>query len=127
MRLRMGPRLSLQIDVPDTLRAIAMPPMMLQTLVENAIKHGLEPKPGGGTVWILARRDDNTVSITVADDGRGFSDASGGTGIGLKNVRERLRLIYGSDASLSVVSNAPEGVAATITLPLRNETTEPAS
>lgn len=127
MRLRMGPRLSLQIDVPDALRAIAMPPMMLQTLVENAIKHGLEPKPGGGTVWILARRDDNTVSITVADDGRGFSDASGGTGIGLKNVRERLRLIYGTDASLSVVSNAPEGVAATITLPLRNETTEHAS
>jgi sensor histidine kinase YesM len=123
----MGPRLSLQIDVPDALRAIAMPPMMLQTLVENAIKHGLEPKPGGGTVWILARRDDNTVSITVADDGRGFSDASGGTGIGLKNVRERLRLIYGTDASLSVVSNAPEGVAATITLPLRNETTEHAS
>ena len=124
MRLRMGPRLALQIDVPDTLRAMAIPPMMLQTLVENAIKHGLEPKPGGGTVWILARRDDNAVSITVADDGRGFSDAGGGTGIGLKNVRERLRLIYGADASLSVVGNAPEGVAATITVPLRTETTD---
>ncbi|WP_445146468.1 sensor histidine kinase [Dyella sp. Tek66A03] len=119
MKLRMGPRLSLQIDVPDALRAISLPPMMLQTLVENAIKHGLEPKPGGGTVWILARHDEDRVSITIADDGRGFSDASGGTGIGLKNVRERLRLIYGSAASLSVVGNAPEGVASTITVPRR--------
>lgn len=127
MRLRMGPRLALQIDVPDALRATALPPMMLQTLVENAIKHGLEPKPGGGTIWILARRDDGAIAITVADDGRGFSEASGGTGIGLKNVRERLRLIYGSDASLSVVGNVPEGVAATITVPLRTDTTDNAS
>ena len=117
MRLRMGPRLSLQIDVPDALRAVSLPPMMLQTLVENAIKHGLEPKPGGGTIWILARQDGDVVAITIADDGRGFSDASGGTGIGLKNVRERLRLIYGAAASLSVVGNAPEGVASTITVP----------
>ena len=122
-KLRMGPRLSLQIDVPDALRAITLPPMMLQTLVENAIKHGLEPKPGGGTVWILARRDDGAVAITVADDGCGFSGASGGTGIGLKNVRERLRLIYGSSASLSVVSNVPEGVASTITVPAKIATT----
>ncbi|AIF47521.1 sensor histidine kinase [Dyella japonica] len=127
MRLRMGPRLALQIDVPDTLRAFAIPPMMLQTLVENAIKHGLEPKPGGGTVWILARQDDGAIAITVADDGRGFNEAGGGTGIGLKNVRERLRLIYGAEASLSVVSNAPEGVAATITLPPRSTTTETVS
>ena len=119
MRLRMGPRLSLQLEVPDDLRAVPLPPMMLQTLVENAIKHGLEPKPGGGTVWITARRDDGAVAITVADDGRGFSDASSGTGIGLKNVRERLRLIYGAAASLSVVSNAPEGVASTITVPMQ--------
>ncbi|WP_232823470.1 histidine kinase [Dyella sp. C9] len=119
MKLRMGPRLSLQIEVPDTLRSLPLPPMMLQTLVENAIKHGLEPKPGGGTVWIIARRDDGVVAITVADDGRGFSDATSGTGIGLKNVRERLRLIYGAAASLSVVSNAPEGVASTITVPLK--------
>ncbi|WP_109125518.1 histidine kinase [Dyella sp. C11] len=127
MRLRMGPRLSLQLDVPDVLRAMPMPPMMLQTLVENAIKHGLEPKPGGGTIWILARRDDDAVSITVADDGRGFSEAGGGTGIGLKNVRERLRLIYGTDALLSVVGNVPEGVAATITIPMHNDTTSDAS
>ena len=117
LRIRMGPRLALEVDVPDALRAIQMPSMMLQTLVENAIKHGLEPKPGGGTVWLLARRDDDRVAVTVADDGLGFGVAAGGTGIGLKNVRERLRLIYGERATLSVVANAPQGVAATITVP----------
>jgi len=117
LRIRMGPRLALEVDVPDALRAIQMPSMMLQTLVENAIKHGLEPKPGGGTVWLLARRDDDRIAVTVADDGLGFGVAGGGTGIGLKNVRERLRLIYGERATLSVVANAPQGVAATITVP----------
>jgi len=122
LQLRMGPRLALEINVPDALRAIALPPMMLQTLVENAIKHGLEPKPGGGTVWILARHDGDRIAITVADDGQGFSPVAGGTGIGLKNVRERLQLIYGEHASLAVVANVPEGVAATLTLPSTSST-----
>jgi len=118
LAIRMGPRLHLQIDVPDQLLALSFPPMMLQTLVENAIKHGLEPKPGGGTVWILAREQGRAAAVTVADDGRGFSAEGGGTGIGLRNVRERLRLAYGAAASFSIVANFPSGVAATITLPL---------
>ncbi|HKR75175.1 MAG TPA: histidine kinase [Rhodanobacter sp.] len=117
LKIRMGARLELKIEVPDALRAVTLPPMMLQTLVENAIKHGLEPKPGGGTVWILARRDGDSVAVTVADDGQGFGAAGGGTGIGLKNVRERLQLVYGPRASLAVVANVPEGVAATLTVP----------
>jgi hypothetical protein len=117
LKIRMGARLDLKIDVPEALRGITLPPMMLQTLVENAIKHGLEAKPGGGTVWIFARHDDDSVAITVADDGQGFAAASSGTGIGLKNVRERLQLVYGPRASLAVVANVPEGVAATITVP----------
>ena len=117
LRLRMGDRLALQIQVPDTMKGVPMPPMMLQTLVENAIKHGLEPSPRGGTVWITAREADGKAAITVADDGRGFSDDGGGTGIGLKNVRERLRLAYGDAASFTIVSNYPNGVAATITVP----------
>lgn len=118
LAIRMGPRLALQVDVPDELRRLVFPPMMLQTLVENAIKHGLEPKPGGGTVWILARAVDQVVAVTVADDGRGFSAEGGGTGIGLRNVRERLRLAYGNAASFAIVANFPSGVAATITVPL---------
>lgn len=119
LKLRMGPRLELQLDVPEDLRTVALPPMMLQTLVENAIKHGLEPKPGGGMVWILARRNDERVSITVADDGLGFNALNAGTGIGLRNVRERLQLVYGGDAQLSIVANFPNGVAATIVVPAR--------
>ncbi len=117
LRIRMGSRLSVQVDVPESLRTTPMPPMVLQTLVENAIKHGLEPRTGGGTVWIRARRSDDAVSVTVADDGDGFNAKSSGTGIGLKNVRERLRLLYGSKAALSVVANFPAGVAATLTVP----------
>ncbi|GAB3378710.1 sensor histidine kinase [Massilia agri] len=121
LKIRMGPRLQLQVDIPDALRGVLFPTMMLQTLVENAIKHGLEPKPGGGTVWILARQvaqlEHSAVAVTVADDGRGFTAEGGGTGVGLRNVRERLRLAYGSAASFSIVANFPSGVAATITVP----------
>jgi len=117
LKIRMGPRLSVQVDVPESLRATALPPMMLQTLVENAIKHGLEPRTAGGTVWLRARQHDGEVAVTVADDGEGFTGKGSGTGIGLKNVRERLRLVYGSAATLAVVANFPSGVAATITVP----------
>ncbi len=118
LRLRMGDRLALQMEVPFELRSLPLPSMMLQTLVENAIKHGLEPKPGGGTIWILARGFGDHATLTVADDGQGFNTHSHGTGIGLANLRERLRLMYGAAASFAIVSNFPSGVAATITLPL---------
>ena len=117
LKIRMGERLTMTIDVPDALKGVPLPPMMLQTLVENAIKHGLEPVTGGGSIWILARRTGDDVSVTVADDGRGFNTESSGTGIGLKNLRERLRLAYGEAASFAIVANFPMGVAATITVP----------
>lgn len=117
MKIRMGSRLQVQIEVPDYLKPVLFPSMMLQTLVENAIKHGLEPQTGGGTIWILARAHENNVALTVADDGRGFSVEGAGTGIGLRNVRERLRLAYGNTASFGIVANFPNGVAATINVP----------
>src|SRR3546814_1434680 len=107
LKIRMGSRLSTQVDVPEALYAVAFPSMMLQTLVENAIKHGLESKPGGGTVWIRATGVSREVSVTVDDDGRGFNAASSGTGIGLKNVGERLRLGYGNAAHLSNPATFP--------------------
>jgi hypothetical protein len=118
MRLRMGERLAVHTDVPTEALKVPMPSMMLQTLVENAIKHGLEPKPGGGGIWIRAGVDGSGLSLTVADDGMGFRSDGAGTGIGLKNLRERLRLMYGSAASFSIGNNFPSGVAATITLPV---------
>ena len=121
LKIRMGPRLSVQVDVPEALRGTPLPPMMLQTLVENAIKHGLEPRTGGGTIWIRARATDGDVAVTVADDGDGFNTKTSGTGIGLKNVRERLRLAFGGAASLAVVANFPTGVAATLSVPARYE------
>jgi signal transduction histidine kinase len=117
LRIRMGERLKVQLQVPDALKSVPMPPMMLQTLVENSVKHGLEPEVAGGTVWIIAREVDGKVAVTVADDGRGFSTEGGGTAIGLNNVRERLRLAFGDAASFAIMSNFPKGVAATITLP----------
>ena len=117
LKIRMGDRLTPQVQVSEQLKAVPLPPMMLQTLVENAIKHGLEPVPRGGNVWIFARETGDNVSIIVADDGRGFSEDGGGTGVGLKNVRERLKLIYGDAASFSIASNFPNGIAATITVP----------
>jgi len=119
MKLRMGERLTVHTEVANDIAAVPMPSMMLQTLVENAIKHGLEPKPGGGGVWIRGRVEGGALSLTVADDGMGFRSEGAGTGIGLKNLRERLRLTYGATAAFVIGNNFPNGVAATITLPAK--------
>jgi len=117
MQIRMGARLGTQMSVPDALKSVPFPTMMLQTLVENAIKHGLEPKSGGGTIWVLAQEKGDRVAVTVADDGIGLSGETAGSGIGLRNVRERLKLAYGEDAAFDIAVNFPTGVAATITVP----------
>lgn len=119
LKIRMEDRLQVQIDLPDALAGVPFPSMMLQTLAENAIKHGLEPKTGGGRIWITARRDlgGDSVAVTVADDGIGFGGDTAGTGIGLKNLRERLQLAYGNAARFAIVANFPDGVAATVSVP----------
>ena len=117
MQIRMGGRLQTQVSVPDDAKSVPFPSMMLQTLVENAIKHGLEPKTGGGTIWIMAANKGDRVAVTVADDGIGLGNQTTGTGIGLRNLRERLNLAYGADASFDLAANFPAGVAATISVP----------
>lgn len=121
LKIRMGDRLQVNIELPGDLASIPFPTMMLQTLVENSINHGLEPKSGGGTIWITARKDQasaaNSITVTVADDGNGFGSGTSGTGLGLKNVRERLKLAYGSAAAFSIIANYPAGVAASISVP----------
>jgi hypothetical protein len=118
MQIRMRARLKTELNVPEALKSVPFPTMMLQTLVENAIKHGLEPKSGGGTIWILAAPKGDHVAVTVADDGNGFGNGTTGSGIGLRNVRERLELAYGADATFDIAANFPAGVAATITVPV---------
>jgi hypothetical protein len=117
LQIRMGARLTTHIDVPAALQPLPFPGMMLQTLVENAIKHGLEPKSGGGNIWLIARETAEGIAVTVADDGVGFGHGTGGTGVGLNNVRERLRLAHGDAARFTIAANFPSGVAATILVP----------
>jgi LytS/YehU family sensor histidine kinase len=118
MALRMGARLQFELDLPDDLQATPIPPMLLQPLVENAIRHGLEPQVGAGTLRVQARRSAASVEITVADSGLGLGQPAGeSSGYGLLHVRERLQAIYGARASLALESVAPHGVRATVKIP----------
>ena len=112
----MEERLEFRIDVPTMLASAPFPPMMLLTLVENAIKHGLEPKSEGGAVRISAAREGEAMQVTVADTGAGF-EPKPGFGTGLTNIRERLRLLYGDKASLILEPNEPAGTRAILALP----------
>ena len=123
LKMRMGARLDFGIDVPDDLMTAPFPPMMLPSLVENAIKHGLEPQREGGRIDVIVTRiftaDGDRVRLQVKDTGRGLSDApiQAGGGVGLTNLRERLTALYGEQAKFMIESNDPKGVVATIELP----------
>lgn len=120
MSLRMGPRLAWQLDLPDDLQQSAVPPMLLQPLVENAIKHGLEPKVGAGNIDVRSRRTANGIEIVIADDGLGLPPegaSNGADSYGLVHVRERLKSAYGARASLTLARQTPHGVCATVRIP----------
>jgi LytS/YehU family sensor histidine kinase len=111
MQARMRDRLAVTVDLPEMLKQHPFPSMMLQTLVENSIKHGLEPKTSGGRIDIRARVLDGNLMVEVIDDGVGF-DLHAGDGIGLSNIRERLKMLYGQKAQL-VIEAPPQGGAYT--------------
>ena len=124
MQCRLGDRLRWRIEVPDALRPLVVPPMLVQPLVENAIRHGVEPLPGGGEVVVSARRDDDgRLRIEVSDTGRGLRtdgdarEPAGGGGVGLANLAERLRAIFGPAAQFALADNAPRGTVARLWLP----------
>lgn len=120
LKVRMEERLATEIDVPEGLHSAEFPPMMIQTLVENAVKHGLEPKPEGGRLRVKAEIVHGKLALSVADTGMGFGRAAtAGTGVGLANIRERLQLLYGSKAALTLTENPAGGTVATITVPYR--------
>jgi LytS/YehU family sensor histidine kinase len=118
LKVRMEDRLETVIDVPNGLLSAEFPPMMIQSLVENAIKHGLEPKPEGGRLTVKAEIVHGDLAVTVADTGLGFGKAAtAGTGTGLANIRERLKLLYDDRASVVVSENVPAGTVVTLTVP----------
>jgi signal transduction histidine kinase len=117
MSVRMGGRLQHTTEVDPGLRAAAFPPLILMSLVENAIKHGIEPRPGPGRVVIRAERHGDRLAVSVADDGVGLRDGLGG-GVGLGNVRAQLRTHYGERAALTLAGRPGGGATATIELPL---------
>lgn len=114
-RMRMGSRLDYEIDVPAALADRPFPPMMLITLVENALKHGIDPCCEAGRITVRAREEGGKLRYSVADTGLGISTQKG-TGVGLANIRERLKALHGCDARLVLEENAPRGVVATIEL-----------
>ena len=130
LKVRMEERLTTEIDVPDGLLSAEFPPMMVQTLVENSIKHGLEPKAEGGHLSVKAEIRHGKLCVTVCDTGLGFAGAAdgktAGTGVGLANIRERLSLLYGSKAALTIANNPVGGTIVTITVPYTAHT-EPTS
>jgi hypothetical protein len=125
MRARL-PRMSFHIDVPPHLLLARCPPLMLISLVENAVKHGVEPKRGATHVEVTARELPESVppqlQVVVRDDGAGFNADGAGAGIGLANIKERLQHMYGARASLSLEVPEHGGVQAVLTLPLEFET-----
>jgi hypothetical protein len=103
-RLRLGDRLTVEIDVPAELTSSAVPPLLLQPLVENAVKHGIAPSVGGGTVRVRAWRAQQDLRIDVGNSGQA-QERRAGTGEGLDNVRQRLAAMFGDRASVTLESN----------------------
>ena len=121
MAVRMGPRLAYRCILPAGLRSARLPAMLLQPLVENAIIHGLEPKIEGGTVTVEASARAGLLEICVSDTGLGLDDTqttAKGTGVGVTTTRERLQVLYGTRAALTLIPAQPHGVLARLTLPL---------
>jgi signal transduction histidine kinase len=120
MAVRMGPRLVTQFDLPVSLRELPVPPLLLQPLVENSIKHGLEPKIDGGRIELRAQREGDALVLTVRDNGVGLVAAcgdNGGSHFGLEQVRQRLAALYGDRARLTLEARPDGGTETRVTLP----------
>jgi len=115
-KVRMGDRLRYRIDIPEGMKDLPFPPMLVQPLVENAIRHGLEPKIGGGELVIRGHDRQDFIHLEVSDTGLGLNE-HGSSGIGLSNVRERLQSLYGNKGRLILEENRPSGLKATIEVP----------
>lgn len=118
LKIRWDDRLTYRIDVNTDAAAIRFPPLLLQPLVENAIVHGLEPLEQGGTVLVSVKTDPTRLILTVSDTGAGLGEGKGAIGMGLGNVRERLRVLFGPDAHMTFADVTPHGLAVTVSIPV---------
>lgn len=119
MAIRMGPRLRYTLQLPPDLAHSRLPPLTLQPLVENAVRHGFDARPQGGSVTVTARRDGDHVLVEVVDDGLGLAaaDPFAAGRIGLANLRQRLAYAFGDGASLTLAERVPHGVRAEVRVP----------
>jgi LytS/YehU family sensor histidine kinase len=119
MQIRLGARLTARWDIPTALEPVQVPALLLQPAVENAIRHGIEPKPEGGRIEISARREGGELLLRVRDTGVGLPAAAQDR-FGLVQLRERLRLLHGSAASvaLAAAGDAEGGALVTLRLPI---------
>jgi LytS/YehU family sensor histidine kinase len=116
MHLRMPDRLHFDVQADAAVRALYCPPISVLTLVENAVRHGIDPSETGGDITIQAQRDGTRCRIRVSDTGVGLGSQPG-TGTGLTNLRERLRVMFGADATLRISARDPHGVDAELDFP----------
>ena len=119
MRMRMPDRLQFALHVDDSATGLRCPPMTLLTLVENAVRHGIDPSEEGGRIDVTVERTGERCLVRVSDTGIGLGKAGRGLGTGLSTLRERLRLVFGDEAELRVSEQQPRGVCAELDLPAR--------
>ena len=119
MRVRMGERLHYTLNLPPALAGLPVPPLLLQPLVENAIKHGLEPQVQGGSITVQASQRDGQLTLQVQDTGVGWPTEPGASGFGLTQIRERLHAAYGAQATITLIAISPSGTCATVQFPLK--------
>jgi len=119
MRMRMPDRLAYELNADADVRHLRCPPMTLLTLVENAVRHGIDPSEEGGTIAITVRMAGDRCQVRVADSGVGLKDSNRGLGTGLAALRERLALVFGDEAILHIRAREPRGVVAEIDFPAR--------
>jgi LytS/YehU family sensor histidine kinase len=117
MQVRFGERLLYMVDCPPALASTPMPPLLLMTLVENAVQHGVEPQPGVVAVSVEVGQREDGVQISVSDDGAGIGQVVLGSGVGLRNLRERLQALYGGRATFQLAARAGGGADAVLVLP----------
>jgi sensor histidine kinase YesM len=124
LKMRMGDRLAFAVDVPDALRGEAFPPNLVISLVENAVKHGLEPTVHGGRVDVTAAAERGRLVVRVRDTGTGVApggNLGAGMGVGLTNIRERLAALYGGRATFTMEEAPGGGTLATLSIPLARD------